>query len=347
MRGCQRLSAKTMAPAQTGLVRDRLLTVADSRLGLVLAPAGYGKTRLLAQVAGASPGAVCWYRADSGDREPALLLAKLGESLLRSLDHRVEATSWDQILSSVKRACGQLALLVVDDFHELEGSESEQYLASLIESAPACLRILIAGRRWPALDIRELRMSGQSSVIDAGDLQFRTWEVERLFREIYGEPLRPEDAAALARRTGGWAAGLAMFRLLTTGHSPAHRRQALSELGGGSRLVRSYLVREVLEELQPDVREFLRRTCALGVFTAESVMAATRRCCLAASKCLTISTNHQLFITTDDRPFPLSVTHPVLSRRRLELERWRASRPVTRHGLVCGSVDLLENGWGS
>ena len=68
-----------------------------------------------------------------------------------------------------------------------------------------------------ALDIRQLRVSGESSVIEAADLQFRSWEVERLFRDVYGEPLIPEDAAALARRTGGWAAGLAMFRLLTSG----------------------------------------------------------------------------------------------------------------------------------
>ena len=146
-------------------------------------------------------------------------------------------------------AARQMVLLVVDDFHELEGSESEQCLASMIESAPGCLRILIAGRRWPALDIQQLRVSGESSVIEAADLQFRSWEVERLFRDVYGEPLMPEDAAALTRRTGGWAAGLAMFRLLTAGRSPADRRRAVSELGGGSRLVRSYLVREVLEEL--------------------------------------------------------------------------------------------------
>jgi ATP/maltotriose-dependent transcriptional regulator MalT len=76
-------------------------------------------------------------------------------------------------------ASDQLMLLVVDDFHELEGSESEQYLASLVESAPTCLRILIAGRRWPTLDIQELRMSGESSVVDADDLQFRSWEVEQ------------------------------------------------------------------------------------------------------------------------------------------------------------------------
>jgi hypothetical protein len=291
------LSAKAIAPAQVGLVRERLFSVADSRLGLALAPAGYGKTRLLAQVADTFDGAVCWYRADSADREPALLMAKLGEALLRSLEIPAGATSWEQILGTVE-AARQMVLLVVDDFHELEGSESEQCLASLIESAPGCLRILIAGRRWPALDIRQLRVSGESSVIEAADLQFRSWEVERLFRDVYGEPLMPEDAAALTRRTGGWAAGLAMFRLLTTGRCPADRHRAVSELGGGSRLVRSYLVREVLEELQPEIREFLRRTCALGVLTADSCDALLGR--TDSQQVLDDLERRQLFISTED-----------------------------------------------
>jgi len=297
-RGSRRLSAKTIAPAQTGLIRDRLFTVTGSRLGFVLAPAGYGKTRLLAQVADAFCGAVCWYRADFNDRDPSLLLAKLGEALLRSLKIRAGAASWDHVLSTVETASDRLTLLVVDDFHELEGSASEQYLASLAESAPTCLQILIAGRRWPALDIQELRMSGESSVIDAHDLQFRSWEVERLFRETYREPLRPEDAAALTRRTGGWAAGLAMFQLLTAGRSPADRRRALLELGGGSRLVRSYLVREVLDELQPEIREFLRRTCALGVLTAANCDALLERD--DSERVLDELERRQLFISTDD-----------------------------------------------
>ena len=287
-----------IAPAQTGLIRDRLFTTSGSRLGFVLAPAGYGKTRLLAQVADAFCGAVCWYRADFNDRDPSLLLAKLGEALLRSLKVRAGAASWEHVLNTVETASDQLALLVVDDFHELEGSASEQYLASLAESAPSCLRILIAGRRWPALDIQKLRMSGESSVIDAHDLQFRSWEVERLFREIYREPLRPEDAAALTRRTGGWAAGLAMFQLLTAGRSPADRRRALLELGGGSRLVRSYLVREVLDELQPEIREFLRRTCALGVLTAANCDALVERD--DSEQVLDDLERRQLFTGTDD-----------------------------------------------
>jgi DNA-binding SARP family transcriptional activator len=297
VRGCRRLSAKAIAPAQVGLVRERLFSVAESRLGLALAPAGYGKTRLLAQVADTFGGAVCWYRADSADREPALLLSRLGDALFRSLDLVGGVSSWEQVLGTVE-AAGRMVLLVVDDFHELDGSQSEQCLASVIESAPGCLRILIAGRRWPTLDLRQLRVSGESSVIEAADLQFRSWEVERLFRDVYGEPLLPEDAAALTRRTGGWAAGLAMFRLLTSGRSPADRRRAVSELGGGSRLVRSYLVREVLEELQPEIREFLRLTCALGVLTADSCDALLER--TDSQQMLDGLERRQLFISTED-----------------------------------------------
>lgn len=295
--GNRRLRAKAIAPAQLGLVRERLLVLAQSGLGLVLAPAGYGKTRLLAQVADVHDGPVCWYRADSADREPTVLAAKLGTALLRSLQVPARELRWELLIDTA-RAASQVVLLVVDDFHELEGSQSEQCLADLIESAPDCLRILVAGRRWPALDIRQLQMSGDSSLIEAADLAFRSWEVERLFREVYTEPLTPEDAAALTRRTGGWAAGLAMFRLLTAGRSPAERHRAVWELGGGTRLVRTYLVREVLAELEPGIREFLRRTCALGVLTAPSCDALLGRS--DSQEMLDDLERRQLFVGTDD-----------------------------------------------
>jgi DNA-binding SARP family transcriptional activator len=320
------LSAKAIAPAQVGLIRERLFTVTEGRLGLVLAPAGYGKTRLLAQAADMFDGAVCWYRADSTDREPTLFIAKLGDALLRSLEISAGATSWEQVLGTVE-AARETVLLVVDDFHELEGSESEQCLASLIESAPGCLQILLAGRRWPALDIRQLRVSGESPVIEAADLQFRSWEVERLFRDVYGEPLMPEDAAALTRRTGGWAAGLAMFRLLTTGRCPADRRRAVSELGGGSRLVRSYLVREVLDELPLEIREFLRRTCALGLLTADSCDALLGR--TDSRQVLDDLERRQLFISTEDG---VRYRYHQVLQDHLELELLEQFGPSTARG---------------
>jgi hypothetical protein len=96
----------------------------------------------------------------------------------------------------------------------------------MIALAPPTLRVVLGARRVVGLDVAALRVYGAVHIVDADDLRFRSWEVERLFREIYHQPLPPEDAATLSQRTGGWAAGLAMFHLLTEGRPPAQRRRA-------------------------------------------------------------------------------------------------------------------------
>ena len=100
------------------------------------------------------------------------------------------------------------ALLVVDDLHALEGTAAEAAFARIVDYAPPWLAILAASRVAPAFNLSRLRVSGELLEIDADDLRFRAWEVERLFRDLYGEPVAPGDLAVLARRTEGWAAGL-------------------------------------------------------------------------------------------------------------------------------------------
>jgi len=311
------LSAKVIPPESRGLVRERLLGELAARLGLILAPAGYGKTRLLGQMATTFGGAVAWYRIDAGDRRSAAFVAHLGKTLLRSMKIDSQPDSMEDLLAVVEAATrDQPALLIVDDFHELAGTDSEQAFVRLVGLAPPSLRILIAARRWPGLDVPAMRLSGDVVVLDAEDLRFRSWEVERLFRDVYGEPLRPEDAAALTRRTEGWAAGLAMFHLLTAGRSPAERHQALGELARGPRLVRAYLVREVLSELPPDLRDFLRRTSALGLLTGELCDSLLGR--TGSGALLEDLEQRQLFTSADDggRSFRY---HQVL-QDHLELE---------------------------
>ena len=71
-------------------------------------------------------------------------------------------------------------------------------------------------------------VSGELVELDSEALRFRSWEVEELFRVVYGEPLSPEGAAALTRRTGGWAAGLMLFHLATSGKSTVERERAVA-----------------------------------------------------------------------------------------------------------------------
>jgi ATP/maltotriose-dependent transcriptional regulator MalT len=232
----------------------------------VLAPAGHGKTTLLGQIASRFAGTVVWYRIDAADRDPQQLAGRIGRALGRVGLAGAECRSFEDVAAALD-AAGRDMLLVFDDFHAVAGSAAEHGLARMIALAPPTLRVVLGARRVVGLDVPALRVYGAVHVVDANDLRFRSWEVERLFREVYHQPLPPEDAATLSQRTAGWAAGLAMFHLLTEGRPPAQRRRALADLSRGSRLVRSYLVREVLGDLPAELREFLRRTSSLGVLT--------------------------------------------------------------------------------
>ncbi|MFG1951391.1 BTAD domain-containing putative transcriptional regulator [Micromonospora sp. NPDC048830] len=233
-----------------GLVRSRLITSLNARprsLGLVVAPAGSGKTTLLAQYAATVPGPVGWLRTVPSDAGPAQALARLDAAL----------------------PDGERGLLILDDLHLVEGSTGESVL---LDRALALtrdgLRVLVGTRRTPSVILARHEFS-DSIVVDADQLRFRTWEVERLLRDVYREPLPADDVAALARRLGGWAAGLKLYHLSTRGQPLPDRRRAVAALGARSALSRDYLTRTVLAELVPSLRRFLVRTCVFETLTAE------------------------------------------------------------------------------
>ncbi len=105
--------------------------------------------------------------------------------------------------------------------------------------------------------------------IEGDDLRFRSWEVERLFRDFYRDPVPPGELAVLARRTEGWAAGLQLFHLATRGKSADERRRILGGVGSSTRLLREYLARNVLAELPDELRRFLVDTCVLVRLTGD------------------------------------------------------------------------------
>ena len=246
----------------------RLEAIWGHRLGLVVAPAGSGKTSLLARFAARASGPVGWYRAEGWDSDEGALVRHL-EAALRPTLQGIEA-GWTTVADAANALAawsGPQVLLVVDDLHTLDGTEAEAALERLIEYAPPALTILAASRRPPRFNLSRLRVSGQLVELTGDDLRFRSWEVERLFRDFYEEPLPPEDLARLARRTEGWAAGLQLFHLATRGRPPEERRRLLTQLGGSQRLARlllDYLARNVLDQLPADLRGFLVETSVLG-----------------------------------------------------------------------------------
>ena len=301
------LTEKLRRPEPAGLSRPRLerplLDSSTSRLGLVVAPPGSGKTTLLARVAASSTVPVAWYRVTGDDTAEANLVAHLGRALRDTLGIGEPDTTIGSLLGVLEGWSGPSggragAVLILDDLHEIAGSAAERALEQFVELRPHTLRVLIGSRRQPEMNIPRLRVSGLLQEISSDDLRFRSWEVEELFISVFREPLSPESSAALTRRTGGWAAGLQLFHLATAGRSVVDRQRAVEDLGGRSKLVRSYLARNVLAELPEDRRQFLLRTCTLGSLTGtlcDSLLETT-----GSSKVLDELEQQQLFTSSED-----------------------------------------------
>ena len=263
------VAAKVRVPPAAALPRERLQLLLDAiwdrRLGVVVAPAGSGKTTLLADFAVRSGVPVAWYRAESWDADEASMVRHL-EAAIRSALPDVEGgwvTVEDAAAALEARTAGR-ALLVVDDAHGLEGTSAEVALGRFVEYAPRWLAIVIGSRLPPSINLSRLRVGGDLVEVGPDELRFRAWEVERLFRDHYGEPVPPDELAILARRTEGWAAGLQLFHLATRGKSPEERRRILAAVGAGSRLIREYLTWNVMADLPEELRDFLVETCVLG-----------------------------------------------------------------------------------
>ncbi len=273
---------KVRRPDLRGLVRERLerRTAALQRggdpvsVGLVLGPPGSGKTTLLSHLASTAPAASAWYRIGTEDDDEVALTRHLGHTLGAALGDPalIDAAAGGRILDllvALDDRPRHPVELIVDDLHEIAGTAAEQALQTFVDLRPRSVTVVLGSRRPPLINTSRLLVSGELVELDGDDLRFRSWEVEQLFRTVYAAPLSPEAAAALTRRTGGWAAGLQLFHLATAAMGRAERERAVDELGGRSRLIRSYLARNVLDGLDRERRRFLLLTATLGVLTGD------------------------------------------------------------------------------
>jgi DNA-binding SARP family transcriptional activator len=268
-RGIAVVAARVRTPRVSGLARERLERLLpklwDHDLCLVTAPAGAGKSTLLGQFAAAVDAPVAWYRAESSDSSVATLLAYLEAALTSALGP--VPGGWQSVedaAAALESWAGSRALLVIDDLHLLADTPAEAALERFIGYAPPSIAVLAATRSAPRFNLSGLRVSGRLLELGADDLRFRSWEVERLFRDFYAEPLAPETLARLAQRTEGWAAGLQLFHLATQGRRADERKAVLAAMHSRSGPAREYLASNVLGQLAPELREFLLGTCVLG-----------------------------------------------------------------------------------
>ena len=250
-------------PVRDAIERRRLHALLDAAterpLTLVSAPAGFGKTTLLATWAASRRERPAWLSADEIEDGPGFWTAAA-----RALD-LAAGTSRGSIpdepaLDVVERIAARSTrrlVLVVDDFHLCRSKAVLEPLARLATRAPANLNVVLGCRRDPALALHRLRLAGHVTELRARDLAFDLEEAVA-FISGAGLDLELELVEALLERTEGWAAAL-RFAVISLRASREAKPFVLA-LSRTQRALSDYLVAEVLASQPPRMRDFLLRT---------------------------------------------------------------------------------------
>ena len=268
------------------------------RLVLVAAPAGFGKTTLLAQWLAAAEGSqprVAWLALDPGDADLRLFLTHLVAAIQTAEPEAgvdalalLEAggtTPDDAVLVSLINDLDVLArpmVVALDDYHVIDGAAVHEAVSFLVDNLPPQVTLAMATRADPPLPLSRLRARGELVEVRAADLRFTTDEAELFLNEVMGLKLEPTLVTALETRTEGWAAGLQLAALSARTHAGGGDASGdvagfVEAFSGSHRFVLDYLVEEVLSR-QPDVvREFLLDTSVLDQLTAGLCDALTGR----------------------------------------------------------------------
>lgn len=259
---------------------DRGMTRA---LTLVVAPAGFGKTTLLADWAHAARMPAAWLtleRAEhAADRFLVYLIHALqtiapsaGQTALAMLQGG-QAVAAEAILVSLLNDLSEIPrdfAVILDDYHTAAGPDVDALLDALLEHCPSSLHLGLATRVMPGLALARLRARDQIVEITAADLRFDEAEV-RAFLAQMGVALPPEQLARLDRSAEGWAVGLQLAGL-------ALARQPFDwNLPAGQTQIFDYLAQEVLRREPPEIQEFLKISALFDRFCAPVMEHVLRR----------------------------------------------------------------------
>jgi len=257
--------------ARTGLV-ERLLATDAAPVVCVVAPAGYGKTTLLAQWAQHTVHRVGWVSLDQRDNDPAVLLTYIGAALDRvePIDPGIvqalagPGTSMVGVvrrLAAAMAAMTQPVALVLDHLELLGNQQSLDAVAELAAQLPTGVQLLVASRARPPLPVALLRTQGRVLELEAKELAMDHQETRALL-DGAGVGLDEAEVSELLARTEGWPVGLYLAALAhKAGGGP--RRHPWAGFTGDDRFMADYLWSEFLAQLPPERVAFLTRTAVL------------------------------------------------------------------------------------
>ena len=258
------------------------------KLIMVSAPAGFGKTMLLASWAELHSKYIAWLSLDKTENDPALfcrylvkalqrVCATMGNAALEMLQPipPVPINEFLSVLINEIEESSETFLVVLDDYHVIENPSIHKAISFLLDCLPSNMILILSSRSSPPIPLSRLRAGNQLTELGPNDLRFLTKEVEIFFNTIMGFDLETADITTLQARTEGWITGLQMAALSMQGRNDIP--SFIASFSGNNAYVVDYLVSEVLMQLPSDIQTFLLETSILTYLSAPICDAVTGR----------------------------------------------------------------------
>ena len=253
-------------------LHERLDEGVRRELTVVSAPAGFGKTTLLADWSQRSELPVAWVSLDERDDDPVRFLLYVvaaigtiyedfGETTRAFLSSLQSQEELEPVLTALSNEILELPshfVLVLDDYHVVRSETIHDALAFLLDHSPPPMHLIVAGRTNPPLPLPRLRARGKLTELGVSDLRFSLEEATDFLGRTMGLSLTAERVATLENGTEGWIVGLQLAAHALRGDSDD--TSPVEALTGSARHVFDYLADEVLARQPEDIREFLLRT---------------------------------------------------------------------------------------
>ena len=290
---------------------------ARSKLTLVSAPAGFGKTTVLAAWLGAGSAAVdrrsvAWLSLDQSDNDAALFWTYLVTALetaapgvgtgTLTLLQEPHPPPIEMVLTTLLNDLDAIAsdvVLMLDDYHVIDSPEVQVGMAFLVDHLPAQHHLVIAGRADPALPLARLRGRGELVEIRAADLRFTPDEAAAYLNGVMGLTLTAHDVAVLEQHTEGWIAALQLAALSMSGRDDI--AGFIAGFAGDDRYIVDYLAEEVLQRQPVHVRSFLLQTSILDRLTGPLCDAITGQDVGGKARLAALDQGNLFLVPLDDR----------------------------------------------
>ena len=264
-------ASKLYRPSPGTVPRSTLLEHVEARardVVIVTAPAGYGKSTFLAEMAANDPRPAAWVSLTPGENDPASFLAYIALALddIEPVDPGCVMTLWRvpptigsptlQRFGAMLASRRQPFVLVLDDVHELVSREVVDVLPMLLAELPTGSTVMLGARTALPLPLGRLRVRRRLVELGAADLAFDESEATLLLRQLDVDADRHE-IASLVERTEGWPVALYLAVLAHGTHRGATLSDVVDDFAGDHRYLVDYLGEESLSRVDADVASFL------------------------------------------------------------------------------------------